>query len=33
MEVEFDDRKINYFLEHSLKGIIGAYKLSGIVME
>ncbi len=31
MTVEFDDRKMGYFLERPLKGIIGDYELSGIV--
>ncbi|MCB1193355.1 MAG: hypothetical protein KDK90_23150 [Leptospiraceae bacterium] len=31
MTVEFDDRKIGYFLERHLKGIVRDYELSGIV--
>ncbi len=31
MTAEFDDRIIGYFLERSLKGIVGDYELSGIV--
>lgn len=31
MEVQFDDRKIGYFLERPLQGTVGDYKLKGIV--
>ena len=31
MLVRFDDRKIGYFLERKLEGVIGDYELSGIV--
>lgn len=31
MTVRFDDRKMGYFLERPLKGIVGEYELSGIV--
>jgi hypothetical protein len=31
MAAKIDDRKIGYFLERSLKGIVGDYELSGIV--
>lgn len=31
MEVQFDDRTMSYFLERSLKAVIGDYELSGTV--
>lgn len=31
MAVKFDDRKIGYFLERSLSGVVGNYELSGVV--
>jgi hypothetical protein len=31
MTAQFDDKKIGYFLERPLKGIVGDYELSGIV--
>lgn len=31
MTAEFDDQTIGYFLERNLKGVVGAYELSGIV--